>query len=138
MSRPVLQDLADILQNNSIGTLGVNIFVSKEPETPDSCVTLYVFGGLPDQCLNSTNTEQYNFQVRVRSKKNDYLDGYTLMDSIRALFEKQTYTLTDSLYSTDYRIYALGLPIDLQRDTKQRPIVVMDFGCIRTTEPVGN
>jgi len=128
--RPCLQDIAEILETNSIGVLGVDIFVSKEPNSPDDCITLYTFGGLPDQCFTSVSTEQVNFQVRVRNK--NYIDGYTMLDSVRALLEKQTYTLINSPDTTDYRIYAIGLPIDLQRDTTNRPIVVMDFGCIRT------
>lgn len=129
---PVAYDIGKILENEGIGTFGTDIFASKEPDQPDNCITVYNTGGFPDECLDTgiSQNELCNFQVRVRN--NDYLTAYTVMTSIRNEIEKAKYkTITDSNGVTFYSIWATSLPIDLQRDTTNRCIVVQNYSCLR-------
>ena len=126
----VLQ-IAQILQNDGVGTFGTDIFISKEPESPDNTITIYKTGGLPDNTLKVGNYTQeiHNFQVRVRN--NNYQSAHTTMNSVRASIEKGLKTLTDS-GGTDYlKIQMVSLPIDLIRDTTNRCIITANFTCMR-------
>lgn len=44
----LLDDLADVMSSNGLGTVGVTIFKGALPSTPDACVALLgPYGGLP-------------------------------------------------------------------------------------------
>jgi len=123
--------IAQILQNDGVGTFGTDIFISKEPESPDNTITIYKTGGLPDNTLKFGNYTQeiHNFQVRVRN--NNYQSAHTTMNSVRLSIEKGIKTLTDS-GGTDYlKIQMVSLPIDLSRDTTNRCIITANFTCMR-------
>lgn len=127
----VVYQIAQILQNEGVGTFATDIFVSQEPGNPDNCITLYNTGGLPDGCLSRTERsgEIHTFQVRVRN--NDYLTAHAKMEAVRAELEKQQKTLADSGGTNTFRIWQTTLPLDLPRDTTNRAIVVATFACLR-------
>jgi hypothetical protein len=131
---PLVTDIATILNGDGVGTLGTDIFASKEPDSPDNCITIYNTGGLPDECLSVTSDDEMcTFQVRVRN--NSYVNGYVVMDAIRDSIEKSKYNIiTDSAGSTYYSIWSTSLPLDLQRDTTNRSIVTQNYACIRYFE----
>jgi hypothetical protein len=131
---PLVTDIATILNGDGLGTLGTDIFASKEPDQPDNCITIYNTGGLPDDCLDLTSKDEIcTFQVRVRN--NSYLSAYAVMDLIRASIEKSKYNvIADSGGSTYYSIWSTSLPIDLQRDTTNRSIVTQNYACLRYFE----
>lgn len=131
---PLLTDIATILNGDGVGTLGTDIFASKEPNSPDNCITIYNTGGLPDDCLDvDSKDELCTFQIRVRN--NDYVAGYLVMDAVRDSIEKSKYNvITDSAGSTIYSIWSTNLPTDLQRDTTNRCIIVQNFACLRYFE----
>jgi hypothetical protein len=140
--------VAEILQADGVGTFGTDIFISKEPETPDNAITIYKTGGLPDNTLKvgEYSQEIHNFQVRVRNNNyqnahtvmnsvrasiNNYQNAHTVMNSVRASIEKGIKTLTDS-GGTDYlKIQMVSLPIDLSRDTTNRCIITSNFTMMR-------
>jgi hypothetical protein len=128
----VVFQISEILQADGVGTFATDIFVSKEPESPDNCITIYKTGGLPDNCLTVGNRTQevHNFQVRVRN--NNYLTGHTIMESVRTSIEKGIKTLVDSGGTNYFKIELSSLPFDLQRDTKNRAIIVANFSCMRS------
>lgn len=128
---PVAYDIAMILDTEGVGTFATDIFVSKEPNDPDNCITIYSTGGIPNQCLDlAENDEICYFQVRVRN--NNYLTCYSVLTSIQAEIQKAKYkTVTDSNGTTYYSIWSTTTPIDLQRDTTNRCIVVQNYACLR-------
>lgn len=124
MNPPVL-DILDILETNSIGVIGTDLFGDKEPELPDDCVTIYIYNSIPSNCFGSPEPERYNFQVRVRSKV--FSDGHDLMAAIRGVISRQTFTIS----STEMKIGETSLPLNLQQDKKNRHILVMNFNLLR-------
>ena len=124
----VAYQVAQILEDDAVGTFATDIFVSKEPENPDNCVTVYLTGGFPDDTLDTAarSSEITNIQVRVRN--NDYLTAHSTMEAVRDSIEKAKFkSLTDSAGTTYFAIWMTNLPNDLQKDTKNRSIVVADF-----------
>lgn len=128
---PCVYDIAMILQTGGVGTFATDIFVSKEPNSPDACITLYSTGGLPSPCLDTNvDDEICYFQVRVRN--NDYLTAYSVLDTIQAEIQKAKYkTVSDSNGTTYYSIWSTSTPIDLARDTTNRCVIVQNYACLR-------
>ena len=123
--------IAEILEADGVGTFGTDIFISKEPESPDNAITIYKTGGLPDNTLKvgEYSQEIHNFQVRVRN--NNYQNAHTVMNNVRASIEKGIKTLTDS-GGTDYlKIQIVSLLIELSRDTTNRSIITANFTMMR-------
>lgn len=128
---PIEYQIALILQAAGIGSFKVDIFVSKEPDSPDNCVTVYSTGGLPDDCLepDERSSEIPNFQVRVRNA--DYAAGHAVMEAIRAVLNKRKNTVTDSGGAVRITTWLTTLPHNIRRDTKNRPIRVANFSAMR-------
>jgi hypothetical protein len=129
---PLVYQVALILQAAGAGTFKTDIFVGKEPDSPDDCITLYDTGGIPDDCLDRTSrgAEQPNFQVRVRS--NNYLIGHAIMNIVRTTLEKKKNTVTDSGGTVSIDTWLTTLPNNIQRDTKNRAILTANFSAIRS------
>ena len=132
---PVCTDCAEILENNSIGVIGQTIWYDKEPPegngVPTDVVTIYAYSSQASNGYTCVEPERYNIQVTCRSKV--HLDGYNQINSIKSLLDRQTFTIAVSGADTQYRFVAVSLPINLQQDSKNRHIVVMNFWLMRQT-----
>jgi hypothetical protein len=124
--------IVQILEDDGVGTFATDLFLSKEPENPDDCITVYNTGGFPDDCIANGERQRaiHNFQVRVRNA--DYLTAQTEMESVRTSLEKTIKTLVDSGGTTTFHIWMTTLPIDLPRDTHNRVLLTANFACMRT------
>lgn len=128
----VVYQVAQILENEGVGTFATDIFVSKEPDSPDNALTLYDTGGVPDGCLvkGERSGEVHTFQVRVRD--NDYLTGRAKLEDVREQLEKARHSLADSGGTNRFSFWLTSLPVDLQRDTTNRSVCVANFACMRS------
>ena len=124
--------IAQVLEDDGVGTFATDIFISKEPDSPDNAITIYSNGGIPDECLThgERSGEILSFQVRVRN--NDYLTAQAVMESVRASIEKGNKTLVDSGGTNRLKIWMTSLPIDLKRDSTNRAIVTANFNVMRS------
>jgi len=79
-----LGDVGQLLQDNALGTLGTDLQLGEQPDTPDAVVTLGESAGLQFSALGYTRSP--NLQVRTRSSK---AEGYAVarakIESIFAL-----------------------------------------------------
>jgi Bacteriophage minor capsid protein len=125
----ILEALGDYIQSHSLGTLGVNLFLSKMPPlTPDYCVTLYEYEGQAP--LESFGSAPYDIdmprvQVRVRAPLNDYPTARDSLQAIRVLLSgitEQTISSTRIL-----RVASVGSVMPLGLDEKDRPMLVANF-----------
>jgi hypothetical protein len=126
---PLAIDITSILEDAGVGTFGTDLFISKEPNSPDNCVTTYSVSGLAQPCVNtptSEDSEINDFQIRVRNI--DYQAAYVVVASVMTALNKVR--ITES--STSYEIWVTALPLDLQRDTTNRCLVVINFSCLRS------
>jgi len=89
----IIDDIADYLEDQSVGTVGTNIFVGQQPDSPANCVTIIDTGGLrPDIDLP---TKKPTFQVLVRNT--DYATGAAKLTSVRnALHNRYNETLVEN------------------------------------------
>lgn len=126
-----LIDLATYLdtQQGSL-TLGTNLFVGRMPDSPDTCVTLYEYGGTaPDNTMGGGLPVLQNPSVQIAVRASAYSSAETLITSCSSSLE----SVVDELLSgTRYnRVSAIQSPFPLERDTHDRIIFVQNFNVTR-------
>lgn len=114
-------------------TLGTNLFLGRMPDTPDTCVALYEYGGdVPLNVMGSDAlppVEQPRLQVLVRaagysSARTLALECWTEIEGI----------LNESLSGTLYhRVAANQSPFPLERDSQDRVIWAQNFRVQKST-----
>jgi hypothetical protein len=132
----LLDDLGTYLSGD-VGslTLGTNLFLGRMPDTPDTCVAIYEYGGeVPVATMNAGAVplvEQPRVQVVTRAS--GYATARTLATTIWASME--VLVNYDSLTSglRYHRVGALQSPFALERDTADRILVAQNFRVIKAT-----
>lgn len=124
----VLVECTTYLATQSIGTVGTNLFYGILPDTPDACVTLFEYGGMPNEPNMGTGTTRLVFpriQAVARGIKDDY-DGprVKIQDVVTAF----TLIANQNLSGIKYlAILALSDPFFLRRDDNFRVEFVCNF-----------
>lgn len=124
-------DIKDMLEADSgLGLkFGVDLFIGKEPDSPQRTVTIFDTHGMPPQ-LTFNAAERYEFpafQIRVRSA--DYLDCAALISSIKDLLHgRANETWNETLYAV---IYCSSGPAMLDWDHNGRVRFIVNFNCQR-------
>lgn len=117
-----LSQLADYLQAQGVGTPGTDIFVGKQPATPDNCITLVgVYGGTPNVTIPDLMFPR--FQVIVRNT--DFEVGSTKLRAVRtALHDMIAMSLTNFFV---YYIHADQEGFPIGEDDKGRAEFSINF-----------
>jgi len=125
------EDIKDILgASSSLGlTFATDLFIGKEPDNPDSCVTLFDTGEFPPQ-LTSTKGENYYYPtVQIRVRNNVYLTGYNLISDIRDVLHALNHeTWNNTIYEL---IECASGPEFLDWDENDRARFVVNFNIQR-------
>lgn len=123
MTYSVTKDISTLLVSNSIGTFANDIFIGREPLTPDACVTIYVYGGASPE--PAQRLDYPSVQIRVRGALNGYVAAEQKMQSIKnAMISIAKQTINSSVY---VGIWQIGDTIFLKYDEKERPIFVSNW-----------
>lgn len=124
----LLDDIGTYLQTE-VGslTLGTNLFLGRLPDDPDTCVSVYEYGG--DAPVNTMGSdamppvEQPRIQLLTRAA--GYSSARTLALSCWTAIES---VLNESLSGTRYhRITANQSPFPLERDSQDRVLFAQNF-----------
>ncbi|MBW2030730.1 MAG: hypothetical protein JRJ31_16830 [Deltaproteobacteria bacterium] len=127
---PPSEDIKDILEQSSVGvgTFGTDLFIGREPDSPNDCVTIYDTGG-QEPVMNYTY-DYPTVQIRVRGSRMGYKAAWTKANSIKEALNGLT---NETWNSTRYiQIEAMGDPLFLGYDKEQRPVFVINFSIQRT------
>ena len=85
---PASQDICALLAaDSSLGlTFATDLFVGKEPATPDNCATVFdIPGEAPLLTLKGKGgIDYYQPFIQIRVRNNNYLDGWGLLHDIQA------------------------------------------------------
>jgi hypothetical protein len=119
-----------VLSSSALSLIeGGDLFISREPDSPDAVVTIYDTGGGEP----SSGTEKNEFptiQVRVRGAVMDYEGAYNLIDSIKNVLHNLA---SQTINGTKYiGVWASSDIIHLGYDTSDRPIFTLNFRIHRT------
>jgi hypothetical protein len=111
-------------------TLGTNLFVGRMPDSPDTCVALYEYGGaVPTNTMGTATPTLESPRIQVSVRASAYSDAETLIDSIWTQLEG---IVDETLTSTRYnRVSAVQSPFPLERDTADRIVFVQNFQVVK-------
>ena len=82
------EDIKDMLEAEaSLGlTHLTNLFIGREPPTPDNCVTIFDTPGRPPMtALNKDDGNYYYPSIQIRIRNNNYATGWALINAIKVL-----------------------------------------------------
>ena len=124
-------DIKEMLEAESVLALigGTNLFVGREPATPDNCVTIFDTPSYPPQ-LTYNKDEFYEYpSVQIRVRNNKYQDGWDLISSIMVLLHGLAHeTWNETYYSL---IQCSGGMALLDWDENNRARFIVNFNIQR-------
>lgn len=119
----IIDDIGEYLEDQSIGTVGTDIFLSKLVDTPDNVVVILDTGGAKPDVYIPTGVP--DFQVYVRNKS--YASGKAKIDSIVDLLHRKA---NETLISGGKFFYYITLATEvlyIGRDDKSRSEFSVNF-----------
>jgi len=126
-----LVDIATYLDSQQASlTLGTNLFLGRMPDSPDTCVALYEYGGsAPDNTMGTGLPVLQNPSVQINVRAALYATAESLINSCWGTLEG---IINTSLSGTRYnRMTAIQSPFVLERDSQDRVIFVQNFNVTR-------
>jgi len=127
----ILEAVGDYLQAQGHGTLGVNLFLSMMPETPDTLVSVYENAG--DSPMFTMGAAAWaidrpTLQVICRATRGDYPTARDKAETIRALLGAVTEQTLSGI--NVMRIAPQGSVIPMGEDENLRPMVSANYECM--------
>lgn len=119
----LIDDIATYLQDNSVGTIGVDLFKSYAPDSGDNIVCVLDTGGLrPDIYIP---TKEPTFQIFIRSSS--FSSGKSKLDTVRSLLhQKKAVTYGSTFF---YFIHAISEGGHLGRNERGLDEFSINFQC---------
>jgi hypothetical protein len=125
MSNAPSVDVKSWLSTAGVGTFGTDLFIGKEPSSPDNCVSVKDTGGFPPE-----RHANYRPTVQVLVRNNGYLDGYAKAAAVYTALHEKTNT---SVSTTRYlHVLAMGEIIYVGQDEAGRCLFSLNFEIRRT------
>lgn len=124
----VLEAIGNYLQAQGHGTQGVDIFLGRMPTSPDTCVTVYEYGGaspLFTMGAAATAVDRPSIQVMCRAGRDDYPAARNKAAAIRALLGAITNTTLSQV--AILRVEPVGSVNPIGPDENDRPLVTVNF-----------
>ena len=119
----ILTDLSAYLVSQTVGTLGVDIFLGKLPSLPNRATSIIQSGGLPPLEDFSNLIERPRIQLLIRDST--YATSRMWAEQIyQTMMRIQNISLSSTWYM---KCEADSAPILLERDEHGRPIFVINF-----------
>lgn len=127
----VLEAIGGYIDTNSADlSLGTNLFLSKMPETPDFCVAVFEYEGLPPiETFGSSGfvIDRPSVQVMVRAGREDYVTARDKAATLRALISQISNTTVSGIGIL--RVASMGSIVPLGTDELERPLIVFNVDC---------
>ena len=127
-------DIAEILEaygeSSGLGLdYAADLFIGKEPDRPNNCVTIFDTPGFPPylSVAGETGYEYPSIQIRVRNVK--YTDGWAQAEAIKTVLHgMNNTTVNGTLYTV---IYCSSGPALLDWDDNGRARFILNFNLQR-------
>lgn len=123
---PSSVDIKDKLVAESLGLVfATNLFIGKEPASPENCVTIFDTPGRPPEVFFDASYT-YNYpSIQIRVRDNNYLDGWELLNNIKGVLHNEgPETWNDTVYTS---IVCIQEPALLDWDENDRARFVATF-----------
>jgi hypothetical protein len=123
---PLSVDIKDILETETAFAFGTDLFIGKEPKSPDDCLTIYDTGGSAQNSVIAF--DESTVQIRARGK--DYQSTWQRLNTARlALQSAPLQPASDG--ATIIGIWASSSIMFLAIDSLDRNIFTLNFRVIR-------
>jgi hypothetical protein len=122
-------DILTLIEASTDLVAGTDLFISKEPDSPDNCVTVYDrTGGLIDLDLDKVHgMRRSSVQVRIRNKS--YQNGFAQAeDIVELLHGAEPQNINGTYYNL---IQCANEPQFLAYDDNDRVIIIANFNITR-------
>jgi len=125
---PSSEDIKNMLEADS--SLGLefmtDLFIGREPATPDNCVTLFDTGGMPPQLTMAGRGEDYFYPaINIRIRNRSYMTGWLLAENIvGSLHGRAHETWNGTYYSL---VHCSSGPALMDWDENGRARIVINF-----------
>lgn len=127
---PASVDIKDLMIGGISGLeFATNVFIGREPATPDNVVTIFDTPGFPPDKRYDKTDKYYRPSVQIRVRNSAYLDGWNLIDEIKELLHNVYTTVNGTIYSA---IFCSQEPALLDWDDNNRARFVMTLNLQRT------
>lgn len=118
----ILNDLAEYLEDQGIGTVGTDIFIGQLPLTEDDCLAIiYAPSPVPNKAI-----PYFEQTVDVWVRFTTYDSGYDKMLSIFNLIHRKENWELDNFHI--YLSFAMGMIDDYDKDAQDRYLFKCSFG----------
>lgn len=121
----LIEQVAQVLSNAGLGTIGVDIFLGYQPETPDSCIVVNNTGGVKPS-IDIPN-KMPTFQVVIRNV--DYETGESILATVRATLHQHQNAVLVSGQTYFYYIFLISEGGHIGRDANGRDEFSVNFQC---------
>ena len=125
---PAAKDVAEYMEDQSIGTVGTTIFVGYMPDDPDDCISVTQYAGRPP--FSKERYERPGVQVRVRAVNQENAET-TVFGIFNLLHDKEHVTMESRMYE---HVEATASPSALGPDAKGRYVWVVNFIVLKAIE----
>lgn len=120
----IIEEIADYLEDESIGTVGTDIFIGELPLDNDSVIALMVAPSPePNRAI-----PYYTQYIDVWARYADYSDGVSKLQEVMDLLQRRENYELPSYHV--YLSYALGMIEDNDRDQERRHLLKVSFGVV--------
>lgn len=123
-------DFKNVLEDEELGTFGTDLFISAEPASPDSCVTLYDYNQITAPMINPTlyGVQTCFLQIRVRDPH--FATAWAKCEEILdAVVQQASKFTTDGVHYID--VLKINGPMFIKKDDSNRTIVVANVRIFR-------
>lgn len=130
MNNPA-SDLKDMIEAGDLELYyNDNLYIGTEPPLPRDCVTIFDTAGRAPQMMLNPEDNGYEYpSVQIRVRNIDYLTGWSLIESIKALLHGlHQETWNSTLYSV---IYCASGPALLDKDDNGNCRFIINFNIER-------
>ena len=119
----LIEQVAQVLSNAGLGTIGSNIFLGTQPETPDNCISVHDTGGVEPSI--DYNDKMPTFQVLIRNTS--YETAKANLDTVRATLHQHRNAVLVSGETYFYYIYLIAEGGPIGRDENGRDVFSVNF-----------
>lgn len=127
----VLEAIGSYIDTNSADlSLGTNLFLSKMPESPDFCVAVFEYEGLPPiETFGASGfvIDRPSVQVMVRAGREDYVTARDKAATLRGLISQISNASVSGIGIL--RVASMGSIVPLGTDELERPLIVFNVDC---------
>lgn len=120
----IIDSIAEFLEDESVGTMGTDIFKGELPYDVDDCISL-MFSPSPDA---NKSIPYYTQTVDIWARAKLFDSGFNKLTEVMTLLHRKENYELDGYHV--YLSYALGMVDDLSRDVERRHLFKLSLSFV--------